>query len=48
MLGLWGAVAKGPTDLLDITGDTGVGEGLTGAGTEVFRVVRGEVSLDVG
>ena len=44
MLGLWGAVAKGPTDLLDITGDTGLGE----AGTEVFRVGRGEVSLDWG
>ena len=48
LLGLWGAVARGPTDLLDITGDAGVGEGVTGAGTEVFRVARGEVSLDVG
>ena len=47
MLGLWGvAVTRGPTDLLDITGDTG--EGVTGAGTEVFRVMRGEVSLDWG
>ena len=41
-------MTRGPTDLLDITGDTGEGEGVTGAGTEVFRVMRGEVSLDWG
>ncbi len=41
-------MTRGPTDLLDITGETRVGEGGTGAGTEVFLVVRGEVSLDWG
>ena len=40
-------MARGPTDLLTIPGDTGLGEEAE-EGTEVFRVVRGEVSLDAG